>query len=215
MADALEDLVIRQRRMNSDEPGPAGGDREDLHVDVRRNVNDPAGLQLAARMHHRFVPALTERAQQHDLGRRAGVACPEQAGTDDPRDVQGERVARLNKLSQVAELVVYDSTGVPVDDHESRCVPRRNRVLGDLAGRQSEVIVGRQRALHCIPRTMTRTTSPGSRRRSAPCSQSACTPGLWLLARAECVADSRSGRGRVRTLLRWWPDPPRVPPRCW
>jgi hypothetical protein len=95
--------------METHNAGPAIGDLLDDCIEPWRHVNHPAGPQLPARMHERFVlTRLTRGSEQKHLGRRARIPLTEQSGTEDPRRIQDDGVTRRNEVGEIREVAMLD-----------------------------------------------------------------------------------------------------------
>ena len=90
----------------------------------------PAGLELAAGMHHRLVPVVAERLEKQQFGWCAGVACSEEPCTEDSCRVEYDCVTRRNQLREVAERSMLERRACPVHNHQPRLIPPLGRMLG-------------------------------------------------------------------------------------
>src|SRR5687767_11886179 len=64
-------------------------------------------------------------------------------GPHDPRAVDRQHIARRNQRGEIGKGPVTDRAGHPIDHHESRRIPGRDRMLRDEVRREVEVVVGR------------------------------------------------------------------------
>jgi hypothetical protein len=106
---ALNGLVDRIGRFESDNAGPSLGDFHDPDVKAGRDVDEPARAELPTRMYQRFEVSRDIRwSEQKNLRGSAGIPVPQQPRAKHARGVQGQRVAARNEVDQVGEAPVLE-----------------------------------------------------------------------------------------------------------
>lgn len=83
-------------------------------------------------MHH-CLPAVgvVHRVEQEHLRGRTGIARPEEAGAEDARGVERDRVTRRDEVGQVGEMQVTERPGHAIHNEEAAPVAPIGRVRGD------------------------------------------------------------------------------------
>ena len=106
-------------------------------------ADDVAGLGLLAGLDERFPMRGVEPAQQEDLDLAARlVTMADEAGRHEARIVEDQRVARHEEFLEIVEMAMLDSLLDGVEHHETRCVARLNRHLGDTLFWQIVIKIG-------------------------------------------------------------------------
>ena len=114
---------------------------KDLDLQIRTHMNAATRLQLSAGMNHRLVSVVSEWFQQQQLSWSARIASAEQSSMEYASRVEDYRVARRNKIGEIAKCPVFNRPGLSMNHHQPALITALGRNLRYLIGREVKVVV--------------------------------------------------------------------------